>query len=117
MPVSGIRERLQFRKRIMQRRLSILPMLFVLAIACFSNAADNVPMEVLHKAAHITPSLQQLAWQEMEFNCFVHFGMDTFTDLELGTGTEDPKRFNPTALNADRFARTGSARSESPTNR
>ncbi len=66
-------------------------------------AAQNVPQEVLRKAAHVTPTPQQLTWQEMEFTCFAHFGMNTFTDREWGEGNEDPKLFNPSALDADQW--------------
>ncbi|MBI5917231.1 MAG: alpha-L-fucosidase [Bacteroidetes bacterium] len=44
------------------------------------------------------PSEAQLNWQQMEFNAFVHFNMNTFTNQEWGTGAEPPKLFNPTAL-------------------
>jgi alpha-L-fucosidase len=42
------------------------------------------------------PSPRQLAWQQMEFYAFVHFGMNTFTNQEWGNGTEDPLLFDPT---------------------
>ncbi|HET7040507.1 MAG TPA: hypothetical protein VFI13_00745, partial [Gemmatimonadales bacterium] len=52
------------------------------------------------------PTAAQLAWQRDEFALFVHFGMNTFTDREWGDGTEDPRRFAPTALDCRQWART-----------
>ncbi len=53
----------------------------------------------------VKPTLQQLAWQEMEFIAFVHFTVNTFTDKEWGEGTEDPAIFNPSSLDARQWAR------------
>jgi alpha-L-fucosidase len=51
------------------------------------------------------PSGRQLSWHEMEFYAFVHFSMNTFTDKEWGFGDEDPKKFNPTALDCRQWAK------------
>jgi alpha-L-fucosidase len=52
------------------------------------------------------PSASQLLWQRDEFAMFVHFGVNTFTDREWGLGNEDPRVFDPTALDARQWART-----------
>lgn len=52
------------------------------------------------------PSPRQVAWQDLEYCGFVHFGPNTFTNLEWGHGSEDPKVFNPTALDCRQWAKT-----------
>ena len=51
------------------------------------------------------PSQTQLAYLEDELAAFIHFGPNTFYDQEWGSGQEDPKRFNPTKLDAREWVR------------
>jgi alpha-L-fucosidase len=51
------------------------------------------------------PSERQLAWHGLEFYAFVHFNMNTFTNMEWGFGNESPELFNPTELDCRQWAR------------
>ncbi|NEB74938.1 alpha-L-fucosidase [Streptomyces sp. SID14478] len=68
--------------------------------------ADDTPEQIVAKAADVVPRKGQLAWQRREITAFTHFGMNTFTDREWGSGAEDEATFAPSAVDADQWIRT-----------
>ena len=81
-------------------RFSILSGLFFL-YSCSTPSVKPEPPEPFGAL----PSPQQVDWQHMEFYAFVHFNMNTFTNIEWGTGGESPELFNPTELDCRQWAR------------
>ncbi|GHU01114.1 hypothetical protein FACS1894147_00350 [Spirochaetia bacterium] len=53
----------------------------------------------------VRPHERQINWQELEFTAFLHYGMNTFTDREWGTGEEDPLLYKPSRLDTDQWCR------------
>jgi len=73
-------------------------LIFFLIIISLKTGAQGQIKEPL-------PSKQQLAWHEMEYYWFIHFGPNTFTDKEWGHGDEPEDIFNPTELDCRQWAR------------
>lgn len=80
----------------------ILSLLLVYSL--FSVAQQN-PI----KPYGAIPTKHQVDWQQLEYYLFMHFGPNTFTDKQWGDGKEDPKVFNPTALDCRQWAATAKA--------
>lgn len=51
------------------------------------------------------PSQRQMLWHPLEYYAFVHFNMNTFTNMEWGTGSESPDQFHPLQLDTRQWAR------------
>jgi alpha-L-fucosidase len=58
---------------------------------------------IAEKAAKVLPRPNQMDWMRLERTFFVHFGVNTFSEVEWGSGREDPAIFNPTALDANQW--------------
>ncbi|CAI5475468.1 unnamed protein product [Closterium sp. Yama58-4] len=80
--------------------LSSLSLALPALSACFSSPLPPPPPLLP------IPTARQLTRQRAELAAFFHVGMNTFTDREWGTGREDPRLFNPAALNASQWVDT-----------
>lgn len=80
----------------MKKKLFIL---FLISFSC-SFAQNDAP-----KPIGPIPTKNQLQWQKMEYYAFIHFSINTYTDMAWGYGNEDPKLFNPTKLDCRQWAR------------
>jgi alpha-L-fucosidase len=79
--------------------------LAVLALVSLLVMPGTLPQLVIRDAGRLSPSPQQLAWQHEELTAFIHFGPNTFTDREWGTGKERPNFFDPSSMNTDQWVR------------
>ena len=83
-------------------RQTIKICLFVLCLCFSQHSISQSPVYPL-------PNAKQLAWQNAPFYLFMHFGPNTFTDLEWGAGTEKEEVFNPGSLDCRQWCRIAKA--------
>lgn len=82
----------------MSNKLSVLLAIIFIVSCKFKILPPTAVMPV--------PTERQMLWHEMEFFAFVHFNMNTFTDMEWGFGDENPALFNPSELDCNQWAET-----------
>ena len=63
----------------------------------------NKEQERIDLYTSIVPNERQLIIQDMKFYAFIHYGMNTFTGKEWGTGKEPEALFNPKRQNTDQW--------------
>lgn len=68
------------------------------------NSSDT-PEEIIKKAANVIPSQRQYEWQKLEMTGFIHFGINTFNEVEWGEHTTDITKFNPVNINVKQWVK------------
>ncbi|MBR6619180.1 MAG: alpha-L-fucosidase [Clostridia bacterium] len=61
--------------------------------------------EFLEKAIKAVPDKRQLDWMDVEYAGVIHFGMNTFSAREEGTGFEEVDLFNPTSFSPEQWVK------------
>ncbi len=87
----------------MKKNLSLLLILtyIVLCLPSCNDTNNDAPVAVLP-----IPSEEQINWQKLETYAFIHFGLNTYNDLEWGYGNTPSSTFNPTELDCEQWAAT-----------
>jgi len=88
-------------------KLHQLNYLLILAVfTAFSACNNSVETPADINPNPVVPSEKMIVYQQMELIGFIHFTVNTFTNMEWGYGDENPEIFNPTALNAEQWVET-----------
>jgi len=78
-----------------------------ITILCQNNfvviTPDELPEQIIAKAATVVPSPRQYEWQKMEMTGFIHFGINTFDEVEWGQRTTDITKFNPGKIDVQQW--------------
>ena len=93
------------------RSFSLILSALVLA-ACGSHTARTLRVDdsdnrqdILAKAVRVVPTAGQLHALDNAYAAFVHFGPNTFTGVEWGSGVEDPSVFDLREADTDQWCR------------
>ena len=79
----------------------VLTIVCLLGLLKASAANDQAP-----EAIGPVPTVAQVQWQQMETYAFIHFGLNTFNDMEWGYGDTPASTFNPVRLDCEQWAQT-----------
>ncbi len=85
------------------RNVLLVPLLIV------SAAVALRAQSMAQNFVDLKPSPQQVEWQDLEFGVLVHFGLNTYTNKEWGSGKVSPSVFNPTKFDPNQWVEAAQA--------
>ncbi|MCH7769455.1 MAG: alpha-L-fucosidase [Bacteroidetes bacterium] len=88
--------------------ITIFTFQILLILSCDDsiNSQEPINEDVTFNYYYPVAKAEQLQWQEDKLAMFIHFGINTFTNKELGDGTENPQIFNPIDLDVNQWVKT-----------
>lgn len=81
---------------------TLLLLTFTSIILWISSCANTEAPAPIHPI----PSQKQIEWHKLETYAFLHFGLNTYNDLEWGYGDTPTSTFNPTELDCEQWVTT-----------
>ena len=87
--------------------IAVLFIVLIMSNGCKQEqtCSESAQASYIDTADLVLPHQRQVNWQKMEFTAFVHFNMNTFTNVEWGRGDAEPSRFNPSDFNAEQWVK------------
>ena len=82
---------------------TVLYSLVISAVALCMISCTKVKVP---KPINPIPSQEQSDWQKLETYAFIHFGLNTYNDLEWGYGNTPASTFNPVNLDCEQWVAT-----------
>ena len=103
MILDGILVSLHLSLNMLNMKKTVIYSLVISAIAlCMTSCTkENAPEPI-----NPIPSQEQIDWQKLETYAFIHFGLNTYNDLEWGYGNTPASTFNPVNLDCEQWVAT-----------
>ena len=103
MILDGILVSLHLSLNMLNMKKTLLYSLVISAIAlCMTSCTkENAPEPI-----NPIPSQEQIDWQKLETYAFIHFGLNTYNDLEWGYGNTPASTFNPVNIDCEQWVAT-----------